>query len=146
MNNFVSNIQKCTTRSTPHFICKRIPCGNSWNSFDNKVLFIRRQKSAAATKRKKKMNFAKDKMQKMKNTINANRVVEDRPKRKIIENAEALKKAAATTPASDETTAKLNTFLFLGVFPIFATCTLAYFNDDMREDMYNKLGINSGDK
>ncbi len=93
------------------------------------------------------MSLAKDKIQKMKKTINVNRSSEEKSKGVIIENAETLMKEnnAGAASTNDQTTFKLNAFLFLGVFPIVATSTLAYFNDDMREDLYNRLGIRSVD-
>ena len=89
------------------------------------------------------MKFAKDKSRRMKDAINANRVVEEEPKRVILENTDSALKESEVTPS--QTTPKLNTFLFLVVFPIVATGTLAVFNDDMREELMSKLGITLGD-
>lgn len=92
--------------------------------------------------------MAKDKMKRMKDTINASRIPDKQSKKVIIENAQAALKGKnkdTLTSSSEQSSTKLNPFLFLVVFPIVSTATLAFFNDEMREDFYKKIGFKSND-
>ena len=81
----------------------------------------------------------------MKNAITAKKLTQEEnkkqfPKVKHIIEQQKLQ-PTESIKVNDNSTPKLNTFLFLGVFPIVATGTLVYFNDEMREDFMNKFGI-----
>ena len=92
--------------------------------------------------------MAKNKIKRMNDTINANRVPEQEPNKVIIENVEAALKennSGTLTSSSEKSSTKLNPFLFLVVFPIISTATLAFFNDEIREDFYKKIGFKTND-
>lgn len=100
-----------------------------------------------AKRRKKKLNNKKSlsSSQKLKNSINAKKLTVQEG------NVESVKKVLKeqqhkTLPLGNDTPSpKANAFFLLGVFPIVATGTLVYFNDEMREDFMNTLGIQSTD-
>ena len=92
--------------------------------------------------------------QKLKNTINAKKLLDQEGQKTSTESIQKSMKQQqqqhqqqkSIPPLDNDTPSpKANAFFILGVFPILATGTLVYFNDEMREDFMNKFGIQSKD-
>lgn len=138
--------------------CKRVMANNFYK---NKVLpqlsspsSQQRTISGVARKKKTKVpSISRQKSQRLKDTINTKRIIEEESKESLSKhNVQATTIGTQTQYQQSQVAQDMkpssfwNAFLIIGVFPVIATGTLICFNDEMKDDFMNRFGNDIMDK
>lgn len=114
------------------------------NKIGNLNAIITRNKSI---RRRKKARGGKS--QKFRDTINTTKATEESSytTKKIIQEAQPQIRSDTFNAGAvqDDSSPKVNAFLFLGLFPALAMATLTYFDDDVKKDFMRTFGIKAVD-